>query len=151
VLPPTGTGVEAYAAGLTPARWDALVGALRDATLPVQLPRFALKGRSRWDAPLGRLGMADAFDPRRADFSGLSPACLPQGPSGNDCHIGFVQQDVDLQVDEEGTVAAAVTSVGIRATSAPVPFTVDRPFLFAIRERASGAILFVGRVVDPRG
>jgi serpin B len=151
VLPPPGTSVEAYAAGLTPARWDALVGALQDATLPVQLPRFALKGRSRWNAPLGRLGMADAFDPRRADFSGLSPECLPQGPAGKDCHIGFVQQDVDLQVDEEGTVAAAVTSVGIRVTSAPVPFTVDRPFLFAIRERASGAILFVGRVVDPRG
>jgi serpin B len=151
VLPPQGTNVESYAAGLTPARWDALVGGLRDATLPVQLPRFSLKGRSRWNAPLGRLGMADAFDARRADFSGLSPACLPGGPSGNDCHIGFVQQDVDLQVDEEGTVAAAVTSVGVRVTSAPVPFTVDRPFLFAIRERASGAILFVGRVVDPRG
>ena len=151
VLPPRGTDVEAYAAGLTAARWDALVGALRDATLPVQLPRFALKGRSRWNAPLARLGMADAFDPRRADFSGLSTACAPQGSPGKDCHIGFVQQDVDLQVDEVGTVAAAVTSVGIRVTSAPMPFTVDRPFLFAIRERASGAILFVGRVLDPRG
>jgi serpin B len=149
VLPPAGTGVEAYAAALTPARWDALVGSLRDATLPVTLPKFALKGKSEWNAPLARLGMADAFDPRRADFSGLSERCLPQGPAGRDCHISFVQQHIDLQVDEEGTVAAAVTSVGIRVTSAPVPFAVDRSFLFAIRERASGAILFVGRIVDP--
>ena len=151
VLPPAGTGVEAYAAALTPARWDALVGSLRETTLPVTLPKFALKGESAWNGPLVRLGMADAFDPRRADFSGLSERCLPQGPPGRDCYISFVKQNIDLQVDEEGTVAAAVTSVGIRVTSAPVPFAVDRPFVFAIRERASGAILFVGRVVDPRG
>lgn len=151
VLPPAGTGVEAYAAALTPARWDALVGSLRETTLPVTLPKFALKGESRWNGPLARLGMADAFDPRRADFSGLSEQCLPQGPSGRDCYISFVKQNVDLEVDEEGTVAAAVTSVGVRVTSAPMPFAVDRPFVFAIRERASGAILFIGRVVDPRG
>jgi serpin B len=150
VLPPAGTAVDAYAAGLTPARWDALVGALRDATVPVRLPRFALKGRSRWNAPLVRLGMGDAFSAARADFSGLSAECV-QGVPGKNCHVGFVQQDVDLRVDEEGTVAAAVTSVGIRVESAPVPFAVDRPFVFAVRERASGAILFVGRVLDPRG
>lgn len=151
VLPPAGTSVEVYAAALTPARWDALVASLVDATLPVTLPKFALKGESTWNAPLVRLGMADAFDPRRADFSGVSERCLPQGPPGRDCHIGFVKQNIDVQVDEEGTVAAAVTSVGLRTSSAPMPFVVDRPFLFAIRERASGAILFLGRVVDPRG
>jgi serpin B len=94
--------------------------------------------------------MGDAFSAARADFSGLSAECV-QGVPGKNCHVGFVQQDVDLRVDEEGTVAAAVTSVGIRVESAPVPFAVDRPFLFAVRERASGAILFVGRVLDPRG
>lgn len=150
VLPPRGTDVEAFAASLTPARWDALVGSLHDATLPVQLPKFALTGESVWNAPLERLGMDAAFDPRRADFSGLSERCLPQGPPGRDCHIGFVKQNIDLQVDEEGTVAAAVTSVGIRVTSLGPSFTVDRPFVFAIRERASGALLFLGRVVDPR-
>jgi serpin B len=149
VLPPAGTSVEAYAAALTPARWEALVGSLADATLPVTLPKFALKGESTWNAPLARLGMADAFRPGVADFSALSPACLPAGPG--DCHISFVKQNIDVQVDEEGTVAAAVTSVGIGLTSAPMPFAVGRSFLFAIRERASGAILFMGRVVDPRG
>jgi serpin B len=148
VLPPRGTGVEAYAASLTPGRWDALVGALADQTMPVRMPRFSLKGESVWNAPLGRLGMADAFRPGVADFSALSPACLPAGPA--DCHITLVKQNVDLQVDEEGTVAAAVTSVVVGTTSAPPTFAVDRPFLFAIRERASGAILFLGRVLDPR-
>jgi serpin B len=150
VLPPEGTGVDAFAAGLTPARWDALVGALTDATLPVQLPKFAITGSSMWNAPLARLGMADAFSPARADFSGISERCLPQGPPGRDCHITLVKQDVDLRVDEEGTVAAAVTSVVVGVTSLPQAFAVDRPFVFAIRERASGAILFVGRVADPR-
>jgi serpin B len=150
VLPPAGTTVEAYAAALTPARWDALVGSLRDATLPVQLPKFALEGESVWNAPLARLGMADAFDDRLADFSGLSDRCAPGGPAARRCYITFVKQNVDLRVDEEGTEAAAVTSVGVGLVSLPEPFAVDRPFLFAVRERASGAILFVGRVVDPR-
>ena len=150
LLPPRGADVEAFAAALTPARWDALVGGLRDATLPVVLPKFALAGESVWNAPLRRLGMDAAFDPARADFSGLSPQCLPQGPAGRDCHVGFVKQNVDLRVDEEGTTAAAVTSVGIGVTSAPAAFAVDRPFVFAVRERSSGAILFLGRVLDPR-
>jgi serpin B len=150
VLPPAGVDAEAFAASLTPARWDALVGSLVDATLPVQLPKFALAGESVWNAPLQRLGMDAAFDPRRADFSPVSARCLPQGPPGRDCHVGFVKQNVDVRVDEEGTVAAAVTSVGVGVTSAPAAFAVDRPFVFAIRERASGAILFLGRVLDPR-
>jgi serpin B len=54
-----------------------------------------------------------------------------------------------VQVDEEGTEAAAVTSVEIGLTSAPPRILVDRPFLFAIRERLSGTILFLGRVTDP--
>jgi len=52
-------------------------------------------------------------------------------------------------VDEKGTTAAAVTSVEVGVTSAPIGFTADRPFLFAIRERLSGTLLFTGLVYDP--
>jgi serpin B len=129
VLPPAGVGVEAYAAALTPARWDALIASLADATMRVELPKFRLAVESRWEQPLIRLGMADAFSPR-ADFSPLSDGCPPGA-----CRISLVKQNVDVQVDEEGTTAAAVTSVGIERVSLPAAFAVDRPFLFAVRER----------------
>jgi serpin B len=144
VLPPEGTDVDAYAAALTPARWDALVGTLADATRRVELPKFRLASESRWNDALVRLGMGAAFS-GEADFSPLSERCRP-----GDCAISLVKQNVDVEVDEEGTTAAAVTVVAIERVSLPAAFAVDRPFLFAIRERASGAILFVGRVVDPR-
>jgi serpin B len=64
-------------------------------------------------------------------------------------HISRVKQKAFVEVDEEGTRAAAVTSVEVGVTSAPPTFVVDRPFVFAIRERLSGALLFTGVVRDP--
>ena len=149
LLPASGSDPDALARTLTAARWDSLVATLHDARRTVSLPKFTLSGATLWNGALAQLGMADAFRPGVADFSALSPACLPAGRA--DCHVSFVKQNVYMRVDEEGTVAAAVTSVGVGVMSAPLPFVVDRPFLFAIRERASGAILFLGRVSDPRG
>ncbi|MFW6085040.1 MAG: serpin family protein, partial [Gemmatimonadota bacterium] len=60
-----------------------------------------------------------------------------------------VEQKTFLAVDEEGTEAAAATSVGVGVTSAPTPVVVDRPFLVAIRERLSGTIFFLGAIIDP--
>jgi serpin B len=76
------------------------------------------------------------------DFTGLSPA-------GRDLYISNVKQKTFIAVDEEGTEAAAATSVEVSVTSMPPTMTVDRPFLVAIRERFSGTILFIGRVGDP--
>jgi serine protease inhibitor len=89
-------GAEAYAASLTPARWDALVGSLRDATLRVELPRFRLAVESRWEGPLARLGMAEAFSDR-ADLSPLSEQCPPGA-----CQLSIVKQKVDVQVTRKG-------------------------------------------------
>jgi serpin B len=69
---------------------------------------------------------------------------------GRQLYISFVKQNSFVDVNEEGTEAAAVTTVGIVPTSAPVPIRIDRPFVFAIRERLSGTILFMGKIVDPR-
>lgn len=138
VLPHAGRPVDDFVAGLTPERWAALLGTLHEAGREVVLPKFTLKYSGRWNDVLTRLGMGIAFT-RDADFSRLleSPAALK---------LDFVKQDVFLAVDEVGTEAAAVTTVGVGIVSAPAPFRVDRPFVFAIRERLTGTILFVGTV-----
>jgi serpin B len=69
-------------------------------------------------------------------------------PAGKLC-ITDVRHKATVDVNEEGTEAAAATSVESGVTSAPVPVLVDRPFVFMIRERFSGAILFMGRVMNP--
>jgi serpin B len=68
----------------------------------------------------------------------------------NNLYIDFVKQKAFVDVSEVGTEAAAVTVVGIGLTSAPQPVHINRPFVFAIRERLSGTILFLGKIVEPK-
>ncbi len=89
------------------------------------------------------MGMGSAFR-AGADFSRLTPL----GATGDVC-IQFVKQNTFVEVNEEGTEAAAVTSVGIGLSSLPPSMRFDRPFLFAIRERSTGTILFLGRMGHP--
>jgi serpin B len=97
--------------------------------------------------PLESLGMTIPFT-EAADFSGITGA--------ESLMIGAVDHVADIQVDEEGTEAAATTGVvavptsGL-ATSASVTFDADRPFLFFVRDKKSGAVLFAGRLSDPSG
>lgn len=85
------------------------------------------------------LGMSVAFDDINADFSRMSASSTP-------LVISDVIQKTYVDVDEEGTEAAAAASVGAVPTSAPQLMRVDRPFIFAIRERLSGSILFIGKI-----
>jgi serpin B len=91
---------------------------------------------------LKALGMEIAFDTDQADFTNLYA-----GPER--AYISKVKHKTFVDVNEEGTEAAAVTSVEIGVTSAPQRVVVDRPFLFAIRENYSGTILFMGKIVRP--
>ncbi len=143
VLPPHGTPVDDFVASLTPARWDALLGTLRDGEIDVYLPKFRMQYEDYWNDVLEAMGMGIAFDDGRADFTRMS------APGG--LFIGFVKQNTFVDVNEEGTEAAAVTTVGIEMTSAPPSFRADRPFVFAIRERLSGTLLFVGKLAAPPG
>ena len=140
LLPDAGRSLADLLAGLDAAAW-ADISAFRDtAEVALQLPKFRLEDEHELTAPLKALGITDAFDAGRADFSLLSP----QGG----LEISEVKHKTFVDVHEEGTEAAAVTSVGIVLTSAPQveSFVVDRPFLFVLRERFSGAILFIGRM-----
>ena len=134
VLPAAGRSVDDEVAALTPARWEALLAGLEEAKVTLELPRFRLSYEDSWNDVLSAMGMPSAFG-AGADFSRMGPGLL----------IDYVKQNAFVEVNEEGTEAAAVTTVAM-VDSAPESFRVDRPFLFAIRERLSGTVLFVGKV-----
>jgi serpin B len=134
----------AFERSLTPEVLAGVTGALEDRMVQLSMPRFGVKTATDLAPVLAALGMPSAFDPDRADFSGITTA--------ERLFISNVIHQANISVDEKGTEAAAATAVALRATAAPaepVTLRVDRPFLFVLRDLATGAILFLGRVVDP--
>ncbi|MFN7147678.1 MAG: serpin family protein, partial [Myxococcota bacterium] len=144
LLVPDAGAFETVEAALDGAALDAALGALGGCDLQVSMPKLTFKTNASLVPPLQALGMEAAFDSNRADFSGMSTA--------SDLFVTGVFHQAFVAIDEKGTEAAAATAVVISDESAPLPVTldVDRPFLFAIRDRPTGAVLFLGRVVDPR-
>ena len=142
VLPHAGTSVEAVASSLQSRGWSTAMSQLRVVDVDLYLPRFRMEWSRTLNEDLKSLGMRDAFIEGGADFTRLSPI-------GRQLFISYVKQKSYVDVNEEGTEAAAATAVGIGVTSAPqtISMRVDRPFLFVIRERLSGTILFMGKVV----
>lgn len=136
---------------------DALHAALANldrTEVRLYLPKFEFEFSASLADTLQALGMTDAFDPARADFTGMVENGTP--PPGENLVIGDVLHKAFIAIDEEGTEAAAATAI-IMETAAdampdePIELRIDRPFLFAIRDTRTGAILFLGRVTDPRG
>lgn len=122
---------------------DAVAG-LGTTDVALTMPKYELRTQAGLNGVLTGLGMATAFDPDRADFSGMT--------SEERLFISGVVHEAYIAVDEEGTEAAAATGVVMGVTSAPlveVQLTIDRPFIFALRDTETGAILFFGRVMDP--
>jgi len=118
---------------------------LREETVEVQLPRFRMTCSFRLDKALSAMGMADAFNVSKADFSGMDgrPGWL---------YLGAVLHKTYVNVNEEGTEAAAATPVMAKPTAAPGQppvFRADHPFWFAICDTQSGTLLFLGRLTDP--
>lgn len=145
-VPDRGASVEALVDALTPERWAAWTGTLREQKVEVAMPRYRIEWADVLNTPLASLGMRRAFDSNLADFYGIAdvrPARL---------FISEVKQKTFVDVNEEGTEAAAATSVAIGISSAPVVpvVIVDRPFVVAIRERLTGSILFLGKITSPQ-
>ena len=141
VLPDAGT-LDAFEAGLNAEALDAITKSLGHHQVTITMPKFKFTSSFSLVEQLSTLGMTDAFSDK-ADFTGISEK---GGLSISDVvHKAFVG------VDEAGTEAAAATGVVIGVTSAPEPAEIhlDHPFLFFIRDNATGAILFFGRVEDP--
>jgi serine protease inhibitor len=138
-LPDAGTPATDVLKGLTAEKWARWMGELTPGRMVVRLPRFELEWEKELNAPLQKLGMVDAFG-GGADFRRMTP--------GGGVWLDVVKQKSFVKVDEDGTEAAAVTG-GVMVTSLPPEMRMDRPFLFALRERFSGTILFMGILNDP--
>jgi len=154
-LPETRDGLDALEADLDAGRLRSWGGALEDQLVSVSLPKFRVDPAEplALRQTLINMGMRDAFDPDRADFSAMAD---PAANEGLPLFISAVFHKAFVAVDEEGTEAAAATAVVVAIeTSAMVEpaeqvhFTADHPFLFFIRDANSGAVLFMGRVADP--
>lgn len=150
VLPREGVALDSLVTSLDPASWSDLLSDVEPtASVRLELPKFRLEYEKSLKDVLKALGMEVAFTPSEADFTRMH-----RDARRLELHISEVKQKTFVEVDEVGTEAAAVTSVDISTTSAgpatPV-MRVDRPFLFALRERHSGTILFIGTVVRSPG
>jgi serpin B len=152
LLPDAVDGLAALEDGLTAAALDRIAATLVPTRVAVALPKFEVSpARAAALSPLLRdMGLSAAFDRDRADFTGIAD---PPDPRDR-LFIGEVFHKAFVKTDEKGTEAAAATAVpmmriGSALPSRPVSFVADHPFLFLIRDNASGLVLFMGRVSDP--
>ena len=139
LMPADGISVDDFVSALDKELLDKLSGSLQTDEIRLTLPSFKAEYEITLNDVLQRLGMKEAFT-SSADFSAMSKDNLM---------ISEVKQKTFIEVNEEGSEAAAITSVGMMRTSLgpePFSFTVDRPFVFLIRERTSGTLLFMGIV-----
>lgn len=145
LLPDTGASLDQLEQGLTHSKLKTWTKSMGRPEVNLALPKFKVEASYSMNKPLAQLGLKRAFS-NGADFSGISAERLK---------IDRVDQKSYVEVDEEGTEAAAVTTISMtRATSVrrpPIVFKVDRPFLFTIEHLPSGIVLFLGRVSNPLG
>ena len=143
LLPKEGKSVDELIASLTAENWAAWMAGFAVEEGYLWMPRFELEYETSLNDVLKALGMAAAFSESEADFAGINP--------GAQLFISNVKHKTYVKVNEEGTEAAAVTSVEVGVTSAPEGFYLrfDRPFLFVIQDAHSKALLFVGKIVAP--
>jgi serpin B len=148
LLPEEGTNLDAFVQTLERERLDSIFAKMSMTELELQLPKLKLDyGKKRLNDSLIRLGMGVAFNREFANLGGIASVDPER------LFISFVDHKAVVEVNEEGTEAAAVTSVGIKLTSYQINtrrFVVNRPYLFAIRDDRSGSILFMGKIIDPR-
>ncbi len=145
IIMPTSQPISSFVAGLTPASLAGIEQKLvstKDVILT--LPKFDIASQESLIPMLQALGMNSAFLDGTADFRGIDRM--------KDLHVGLVMQRARMQVDEIGTTAAAATLIGGLGGAGANQVTVvtfDHPFLFLIRDRTSGAIIFSAQVADP--
>jgi serpin B len=144
ILVPDPGNFEAFESSLNFELLDQTLNGLQPTAMELSVPKFTFESSFSLSDALKFMGMTDAFDKNLANFTGISER--------NDLFISDVIHKAFVAVDEEGTEAAAATAVIIEAMSAimyDVNLTIDRPFIFIIRDKPSGQILFIGRVLDP--
>lgn len=144
IIVPDEGNFAAFESAFDAAKLDEILNTMEFTSVQLGLPKFTFESQFSLPNQLSALGMTDAFDPNRADFSGMT--------GNRDLFISDVIHKAFVAVDEKGTEAAAATAVIMELAMAPMfetTLTVDRPFIFLIRDTVSGQILFMGRVVNP--
>jgi serpin B len=139
VLPKSGIAIDDILTDLNTQKWSDWTRALTETILNVQIPKFTFNYELNLNRILSDMGMSIAFDANRANFSRINPA--------DRLFLTEVKQKAYVSVDEKGTEAAAVTSIGVGVTSMPIAtsFIANHSFLFFIREKSTGIILFAGK------
>ncbi|GAB3707180.1 serpin family protein [Spirosoma flavus] len=140
LLPAENSSADALLASFTESDWTQLQKDMTEATVDFGLPKFTMDYEITLNDVLQGMGMPTAFTDG-ADLSKISTA--------TGLKLSFVKQNTFVAVDEKGTEAAAVTSVGVVTTSVPMPTLCNRPFVFVIHEKTSGTVLFVGKIANP--
>ena len=144
LLPKEKGGLSSLEQSIDGKMLDSIKSSMTHEPLTVELPKFEFETQYNLAGPLRNLGLEDAFDRDNADFQGITDEQVYLEKAA---HKAFVN------VNEEGTEAAAITALVVRATSGPpepiAEFVVDHPFMFVIQEKETGEILFIGRVIDP--
>ncbi len=146
VLLPAEGQFEAFEETLSLEAVDAILQSLQIRDIKLYLPKFSFSSNLMLAEKLIAMGMPDAFDPTKADLTGMYD---PTSSPGAGLHISHVVHQAFVAVDEEGTEAAAATGIIEEIISMPEMMRVDRPFIFLIRDSQTGTILFVGRCLDP--
>jgi serpin B len=143
ILLPEAGEFQAFEEGLQAQQVDAIINDLQDTRVTLTMPKFEFDSEFRLNDTLAEMGMPIAFS-GDADFSGMT--------GNRDLFISDVIHKAFVAVDEAGTEAAAATAVIMKMSAVPGPpveVTIDRPFIFLIRDIETGAILFFGRVLNP--
>jgi serpin B len=143
LLVPEAGEFDAFEDALDVERVESILQNLAPTQVALSMPKFTIESSFSLVDALDALGMPDAFS-EKADFSGMT--------GNRELFVSDVVHKAFVSVDEAGTEAAAATAVIMALTAAPaepIRVTVDRPFIFAIRDIETGALLFVGRVIDP--
>jgi len=145
VLLPEAGKFEAFEEGLQAQQVDTIISGLQLTEVALTMPQFEFDSEFSLKDTLAGMGMPIAFSPGEADFSGMT--------ANRELFISDVVHKAFVAVDEAGTEAAAATAVVVGTTAMPeepsVEVTIDRPFIFLIRDIETGSILFVGRVMNP--
>ena len=146
IILPEREAFQQFEAGLNQETLMTILDSLQPTDVQLSFPKYNFESQFDLVAALKRLGLSVPFDPHVADFSGMDGA--------RDLYISNILHKAFIDVDENGTEAAAATAVVMKLTSAmptePVEVTVDHPFIFLIRDNESGSVLFMGHVLDPR-
>jgi serpin B len=149
LLPDTRDGLASLEASLTAEMLDSSLDAMWEREVQVYLPKFKFDASFKLGGTLQDMQMTDPFDPELSDLTGIAQ------PADGNLYVADVLHKAFIDVNEAGTEAAAATAVVVGITTClcgppqPAVFRADHPFLFALRDRHSGSLMFMGRVTEP--